>query len=120
MEDVCGALLGACMMLGFNYGRTREDLDTASTDRLNNCYQQVGMLYKWFEKEFGAVKCHDLRTRFAGVFYRFDVPWQAELAREAGIPEKCTELTAKTTAKTLEMLLDGTEPPKPQVCSDPG
>ena len=117
MEDVCGALLGASMMLGLIYGRGRDELD--NMDKLTNCAQQVGKLYKWFEKEFGAVKCRDLRTRFAGgVYYDSKVDWQADLAKEAGIPEKCADLTGRTTARALEMLLDDTGWQEPQACSE--
>ncbi len=111
MHDTCGALLGSSLMLGLKYGRGREEMD--NLDKLISSLTPVGKLYKWFEKEFGSATCHDIRTKFGGgVYYDTDVPWQAELAMEAGVGEKCGELTAKTAARAAEMLWDAIEEEK--------
>ena len=111
MRDVCGALLGSSLMLGLKYGRGREELD--NMEKLNSSFIPVGKLYKWFEKEFGSVKCLDILTRFGGgVYYDRNVSWQAELAEEAGVRDKCSDLTAKTAAKAAEMLWDAIEEEK--------
>ncbi len=110
MEDTCGALLGASMMLGLKYGRGREEIN--DIEKLIASFLPVGKLYKWFEKEFGSVKCREIRTKFAGVYYDTKIAWQAELAKEAGLPEKCAELTGKTAARTAEMLWDAIEAEK--------
>ena len=108
MGDTCGALLGASMMLGLKYGREREEI--GNFDKLKSSSVPVGKLYKWFEKEFGSATCHDIRTRFGGgAYYDFSIPWQRELAMEAGQMEKCAELTGKTAAKIAEMLWDAME-----------
>jgi len=110
MRDACGALLGASMMLSLKYGRTREEI--SDLEKLKSSYIPVGKLYKWFEKEFGSATCREIRTKMAGVYYDTNVPWQAELAEEAGLPEKCAELTGKTAAKTAEMLWEAIEEKK--------
>lgn len=111
MHDACGALLGASLMLGLKHGRGREEID--NLDKLTNSLTPVGKLYKWFEKEFGSATCRDIRASFAGgVYYETEIPWQAELAREAGVTDQCCELTAKTAAKTAEMLWDAIEAEK--------
>ncbi len=108
MHDACGALLGASMMLGMKYGRGREEMEDQA--KITSSAMPVGKLYKWFEKEFGSATCYDIRTRFAdGVYYDTDIPWQAELAREAGVFDKCAELTGKTAARAAEMLWDAIE-----------
>ena len=105
MHDACGALLGASMILGLKYGRGREEI--ANREKLNISYLLVGKLYKWFEKEFGSATCLEVCTRFGGgVYYDPQIQWQAELAKEAGVPGKCAELAAKTAARTAEMLWD--------------
>ena len=108
MNDTCGALLGASMMLGLKCGRGREELD--NVDKLHNSGMLVGKLYKWFEKEFGSAKCRDIRTGFGGgAFYDIHIPWQAELAEKAGIFEQCCDLVGKTAARTAEMIFDDVE-----------
>lgn len=111
MHDTCGALLGSSLMLGLKHGRGREEID--NLDKLTSSLTPVGKLYKWFEKEFGSATCRDIRTRFAGgVYYEAEIPWQAELAKEAGVTDKCAELTARTAARTAEMLWDAIEEEK--------
>jgi C_GCAxxG_C_C family probable redox protein len=108
MNDVCGSLLGASMALSMKYGRGREEIE--DFEKVKSSYLPVAKLYKWFEKEFGSATCRGIRTRMAGgVFYDTKVPWQAELAKEAGLAEMCAELVAKTCARTAEMLWDDAE-----------
>ena len=102
MDDTCGALLGACLMLGLKYGRQREDID--KLEKIAISVEPVGKLYKWFEKEFGSAHCREIRTKQHGVFYDLGVPWQFDLAMADGHLEKCSDLTAKTAAKAVEML----------------
>ena len=111
MRDTCGGLLGAVMMLGAIYGRGKDDL--TSRDKIMTTGTEAGKLYKWFEKEYGSAKCYDICKQFAGgTFYDIHVPWQAELAKEAGVMAKCNELVQATVAKTAGMLCDGPEPEK--------
>ena len=107
-ESACGALTGAVLMLGLKYGRRREEID--NEEKLSASCVPVGKLYKWFEKEFGSVTCRGIRTRFAGgVYYDPNVAWQAELAKKAGVSEKCADLVGKTAARMAEMLWDAIE-----------
>jgi len=111
MGDNCGALLGASLMLSLKYGREREDI--GNFEKLKDSGVPVGKLYKWFEKEFGSATCHDIRTRFGGgAYYDFQIPWQRELAEEAGMFEKCSDLVGRTAAHTAEMLWDAIEAEK--------
>ena len=110
MQDTCGSLLGASMMLGLKYGREREEID--NFEKLESSLLPVGKLYKWFEREFGSATCRDIRTKFFGVHYDLKIPQQRKLAYEAGLAEKCGELVGKTAARTAEMLWDAIEAEK--------
>jgi C_GCAxxG_C_C family probable redox protein len=106
MNDACGSLLGASLMFGVVFGRGFNDLKNG--DKLGESMAAVGKLYKWYEKEFGSATCRDICTKHGGgVFYDRHVPWQAELAKEAGVHEKCAEMAQKTAAKAAEMIWDG-------------
>ena len=108
MADACGSLLGASLMFGQVTGRSINDFP--NKDKLGPSMTLTGQLYKWYEKEFGSPTCHDIRTKFGGgVYYDMRVPWQAELAKEAGVHEKCVELAGKTAAKAAEMIWDERE-----------
>ena len=106
MHDACGSLLGASLMFGVVFGRGYDGL--ADREKLGESMTAAGQLYKWYEKEFGSATCQDIRTRFGGgVYYDMHVPWQAEMAKEAGITGKCDELVQQTAAKAAEMIWDG-------------
>ena len=110
MNDVCGALLGASLMLGVKFGRSREEIEDYEIAK--SSYLPVARLYKWFEKEFGSATCRGVRTKMAGVFYDTKIPWQKDMADEAGLPAMCAELAAKTATHTVEMIWDGAEEKK--------
>jgi hypothetical protein len=105
MNDACGSLLGASLMFGAVLGRGINDF--ANRDKMGESMMLTGQLYKWYEKEFGSPTCKDIRTTFGGgVFYDMRIPWQAELARQARVHEKCLELAGKTASRAAEMLWD--------------
>ena len=110
MNDTCGALLGATMMLSLKYGRSRQEIE--DVEKIEGSSIPIAKFYKWFEKEFGSTTCRDIRTRVAGVYYDIKIPWQKELADEAGISQYCAELVGKTAARTAEMLWDAMEEEK--------
>ncbi|UCC60692.1 MAG: C_GCAxxG_C_C family protein [Dehalococcoidia bacterium] len=105
MNDVCGSLLGASMVLSMKFGRGLEEIE--DQEKVKSSYLPVARLYKWFEKEFGSPTCRGIRTSMAGgVFYDTKIPWQKEMADEAGLQAMCAELVAKTAAHTAEILWD--------------
>jgi C_GCAxxG_C_C family probable redox protein len=118
MGDTCGSLLGAFMMLGLKFGPGREGIAeklakaTEGSEESERAYLEVGKFYKWFEKEFGSVKCRELRTIYAGVYYDLNIPWQRELSEESGALEKCNEMVKKSAAKVAEILWDALEEEK--------
>jgi hypothetical protein len=90
-------------MFGQAVGRSISDF--SNRDKLMPSATLTGQLYKWYEKEFGSATCADILKRFGGgVFYDMRVPWQADLAKEAGVHNKCVELVGKTAAQAAEML----------------
>ena len=111
MTDTCGAMLGGAIMLGAVSGSGRDDV--GNMEKSMEIRTQAGKLYKWFEKEYGATTCLDIRKIFGGgVFYEWHIPWQAELAKEAGVMEKCGDMVQKTAAKTAELIYDEVKPGK--------
>ncbi len=112
MHDTCGALTGASLMLSMKYGRSREEIGVPG--KMVESLLPVGKLYKWFEKEFSSVKCRDIRARTLGVYYDTKIPWQRDLAMEAGLSNVCSDLAGKVAAKTAEMLWDAIEEEKKQ------
>jgi len=107
MHDTCGALLGASLVLGQIYGRSRDEI--AVLERLMDSMLPVGKLYKWFEKEYGGVKCREVRAKTLGVYWDTKVPWQKEEALKAGLYDVCSGLAGNVARKAAEVLWDAIE-----------
>ena len=106
-NDVCGALIGSCMMLGAAFGRGRQD----DMPKLRASIMQSGEFYKWFKKEFGSVKCRELLTEFGdGVFYDLHDTSHAEQVKN--VMEKCDLLVEKVAARAAEILSESKESEK--------
>ena len=103
MKDVCGALLGASLMLGLIYGHSPEE--AADPEKKDEAKQMVSQLYKWFKKEFGSVKCRIILTKFQReVDKDIDAQGLTEEERLARQRAKCADLAGRTAARTTEML----------------
>jgi len=106
MHDTCGALLGASLVLGQIFGRGRDELK--NTQKLMDSMLPVGKLYKWFEKEYGGVKCREVRARTLGVYWDTKIPWQREEAVKAGLYDACSDLAGNVARKAAELLWETT------------
>jgi len=105
MRDACGGLLGAALMVGQIFGRDRASMTDKS--KMGEVMPRVGKLYKWYELQFGSATCLDIKTGFGGgVYYDSNVPWQREMAEEAGVGDKCVDLVADTIAYLVDQLWD--------------
>ena len=98
------------MMLGLKHGRGLEEIEDKEKGK-RSCLL-IAKFYKWFEKEFGSVICREVRAKIFGVHYDLKVPWQAELAEEAGMIDECSKVVGRTAAKAAEMLWDAIEAEK--------
>jgi hypothetical protein len=120
--DVCGSLLGACMMIGLMCGRSPEEVyrqdrpEHAGGEghpvKKDDPVYLAGELYDWYGKEFGSVKCEIVRGRH-------EQETIAEAGRELtpqeitdGFHAKCDELTGKTAARAVEIIWDAIEETK--------
>lgn len=113
-RDVCGALLGASLMLGLMFGNSMEESGKPKQPHkpgeLDTPTRLVGELYKWFKKEFGSVKCQSIQARHVKeVNAEPDASKLTDMERMHRIFDKCNRLTGKTAAKTAELILDVTE-----------
>lgn len=80
---VCGALTGAVMLIGL----TRSE---ANVRRNRKAIKESAKLYRWFEKEFSTPCCIEIR--------------QGRPFSNKEVERRCTEITAQTARKVVEML----------------
>lgn len=109
--DVCGALLGASLMLGLMFGKdlnkSNKPMQPHKPGELDVPLRLVSELYKWFKKEFGSVKCRSIRkSKEKEVDAEPDAAGLTDMEKMNRIYEKCDRLTGKTAARTAEMIYD--------------
>ena len=95
--SICGALVGAVMALGMKYGRSKENMaDYESlTPGMNKSLEMV----RWFENEFGSVRCHDI----TGIDF-FDDAQRLKWRNTPGEREKCWALEAKVIDRLIDLI----------------
>jgi len=108
---VCGALLGASLMLGLMFGKdlnkSNKPMQPHKPGELDVPLRLVSELYKWFKKEFGSVKCRSIRkSKEKEVDAEPDAAGLTDMEKMNRIYEKCDRLTGKTAARTAEMIYD--------------
>ena len=118
--DVCGSLLGGCMMLGLKFGLGSEKL--ARSEEPHPSYPAVQEFYDWFQNEFGSTKCPDIFGGYAREFNVNNIDLDAmrtkttrnekEQALVDAVHKKCDQLTGRVAARIAETIWDAIEAEK--------
>jgi len=92
--SVCGALAGAIMAIGLEYGRNK----IGDSGPFDLCVAKSSECYKMFEKEFGSVFCFDL------IKCDLTTPEGKRIFRESGLREnKCARYVEGATRILLSL-----------------
>jgi len=104
-EGTCGALVGGLCAISSIVGRTYEDFSKGEGKRRVFLYSKK--LYDKFTKEYGSILCRDIHKKLFGKTFNFwDRKEYAEFESMGGHIDKCTEVSGKTAAWTVEIILD--------------
>lgn len=76
-QGTCGALVGAVMVVGQLYGRTREELDKDAKREIGEVdwvnvakgWDLAYELFEWFRGEYGSIICSDIKKKLFGENY---------------------------------------------------
>jgi C_GCAxxG_C_C family probable redox protein len=109
IRSVCGVLTGACLALGMKYGRDTSYLKGTEEDAVAK--EEEGLeiarkLCRWFEREFGAVTCAELRRAYMGTDLDSYNPWEKQLADDLNMPGRCQDIAEQTTRRAAAILAD--------------
>ena len=93
--ETCGAVLGAFMVLGLNYGHT----STEDIERKETAYMMVNAFIAEFQAHVGSIRCRDLLE------IDINTPEGLELARESQVfTSRCPGYVAQA-AEILESMI---------------
>ncbi len=110
--DVCGALLGAVMIVSMVHGVDRQSLK--NVEKLVNTMVKTRELYDWFVQKYGTTNCKRMVTDFGnGVFYDMGTPEGWDKAVETGVLEQCARVIEATVAHVVETIWEDVHAVKP-------
>jgi C_GCAxxG_C_C family probable redox protein len=98
MGEVCGAVSGACMVLGLAYGNTRAE-DKAGKER---AYQAARQFAEQFRLRHDTILCRQL------VGMDISTPAAVQAAREQGLLNHCPQFVHDASQILSTMLDEGT------------
>ena len=118
-QGTCGALVGAVMVIGQLYGRTREELDKDATKEIGEIdwvsagkgWELAYELFEWFRAEYGSIICSDIKKKLFGhnneEYIRPNSPARYALSRKSAGYKRgiCPEVVGKAAQWATEIVL---------------
>ena len=103
-DGSCGALVGASMVIGYLYGRGKEDF--SDIYKPMKSYGLVKKLHDKYVKKFGSCRCYDVQEKLIGRTYNMWDPDELKEAFKSGMVNHCSDLVGKVAQMTTEIILD--------------
>ncbi|MFX1357613.1 MAG: C-GCAxxG-C-C family protein [Promethearchaeota archaeon] len=103
-DGACGALVGASMVIGYLFGRERNDFKDMMKPMKS--YALVKKLHDIYIKEYGSCRCYNVQEKLLGRTYNL---WDADELKEAfhsGMMNHCSKLVGNVAKLATEIILD--------------
>ncbi|MBE0478298.1 C_GCAxxG_C_C family protein [Candidatus Aerophobetes bacterium] len=102
-EGTCGALSGGAMILGYLFGRNRQEFDKGVSNKEATYFAKK--LYEKFVQEYGSCRCKDVQMKLFGRSFDFWDEQDRKAFEEAGgHSDKCPVVVGKTCAWTVSVI----------------
>jgi C_GCAxxG_C_C family probable redox protein len=98
LGEVCGALTGACMVIGLKHGRAESD-GTKYGPKTENTYRLVAQLTTRFKNRNKSIYCRQL------VGHDLSIPEEREKARQEGVFSSTCSKCIRDAVELAEMAL---------------
>jgi len=105
VEGTCGGLTGGALVIGYLYGRNKEEFEKIMFNRKS--LYLAKKLFNKFIQEYNSIRCKDIQTKIMGRSFNL---WNEEEKRSfenaGGHKDKCPVVVAKACAWTAEIIWD--------------
>ena len=105
VEGTCGGLTGGALIIGYLYGRNKEEFEKIMFNRKS--LYLAKKLFNKFIQEYNSIRCKDIQTKIMGRSFNL---WNEEEKRSfenaGGHKDKCPVVVAKACAWTAEIIWD--------------
>jgi C_GCAxxG_C_C family probable redox protein len=109
-DGSCGGLVGASMVIGYIYGRGKEDF--YDMYKPMKSYGLVKKLHDEYIEKFGSCRCHDVQYNLMGRTYNLWNPEELKEAFNSGMVNHCSDLVGKVAQMATKIILDNGFTPK--------
>ena len=109
-DGSCGALVGSSMVIGYLFGRGREDFKDMYKPMKS--YTLVKKLHDKYLKQYGSCRCFDVQEKTMGRTFNL---WNADEMKEAfkaGMMENCSTLVGNVSKLATKIILNSGFEPK--------
>ena len=109
-NGACGALVGGSMVIGYLFGRSREDFKDMYKPMKS--YILSKKLHDKYMKKYGTIRCQDVQIKLMG--HSFNM-WNADELKKAfksGMMEHCSTLVGEVARMAVKIILDAGFQPK--------
>lgn len=104
-EGTCGALSGGAMILGYLWGRNKEEFDKNIVNRKSESLAK--QLCAKFIQEYGSCLCKDIQTKLLGRSFNFwDEKDMEAFEKAGGHEDKCPIVVAEACVWTAKIIWD--------------
>lgn len=103
-DGSCGALVGASMVIGYLFGRNRENFKDMYKPMKS--YTLVKKLHDRYVKDYGSCRCYDVQRKNLGRTYNL---WNADELKEAfnsDMMEYCSKLVGNVAKLATKIILN--------------
>lgn len=109
-DGSCGALVGSSMVIGYLFGRGREDFKDMYKPMKS--YTLVKKLHDKYVKQYGSCRCFDVQEKTMGRTFNL---WDADEMKEAfkaGMLDNCSTLVGNVAQLATKIILNSGFKPK--------
>lgn len=109
-DGSCGALVGSSMVIGYLFGRGRDDFKDMYKPMKS--YTLVKKLHDKYVKQYGSCRCFDVQEKTMGRTFNL---WNADEMKEAfkaGMMENCSTLVGNVAKLATKIILNSGFEPK--------
>lgn len=103
-DGTCGSLTGAAMVIGYLFGRGRENFQDMMGPMRS--YVLAKTLHDEFLKRYGSCRCYDVQERLMGRTFNLYDSEELQAAFEYRMFDHCSRLVGETARHATRVILD--------------
>jgi C_GCAxxG_C_C family probable redox protein len=102
-DGTCGALVGACMVIGYLFGRDRKHIRDMMYPMKS--YALAKELHDQYIEKYSSCRCYDVQQKLMGRTYNLWDPEEMKEAFRSGMMEHCSKVVGNVASLAVKLIL---------------